>query len=152
MNFYLNENGIDMKDICGHKIRKKKCEMCGEKKPVIVILNPNRFPANDDNNRDDFWDVCNDCYKFVNWGMGIVPGMKGIDSIGEPLKLKRIKRLKATDHIATKRQKRYKNYGWETDKGRFKKWNGTCDCSMCKKQKHKDKGQGKAKQTEQKLG
>lgn len=72
---------VDMQAITKFKIRKKKCEMCGEKKPVVIIYNPNRFPANDDNKREDFWDVCKKCYEFVNWGMSRIPDVTGIDAI-----------------------------------------------------------------------
>jgi hypothetical protein len=46
------------------------CDMCGIKKATCVILDPNIYPENDYSNRKHYWDVCKECRKFVNWGMG----------------------------------------------------------------------------------
>lgn len=65
------EIGINMEaKFSLYSIRKDVCEMCGEKPPTIVILDPNVFPENNYEKRDDFWDVCQECKEFIEWGMG----------------------------------------------------------------------------------
>lgn len=44
------------------------CIMCGEKPEngkLVVIMDPNKFPANEE---EDTWDVCERCRDFVNKG------------------------------------------------------------------------------------
>lgn len=48
------------------EVTKTVCEFCGMKKPITVMMNPNVFPANDDNKPEDYWDVCGTCRDYIN--------------------------------------------------------------------------------------
>lgn len=47
-------------------VSKPVCEMCGMKRPVAVIMNPNVFPGNDEDKPEHFWDVCGSCRDYIN--------------------------------------------------------------------------------------
>jgi len=44
------------------------CVMCGEEPPTTVVLNPNAFPGEDDDD-DRTWDVCDGCKVFIEGGV-----------------------------------------------------------------------------------
>lgn len=49
------------------KVKKNlTCDMCGEEKATLVIMDPNKFPDNDLSKREDYLDVCEGCREFVN--------------------------------------------------------------------------------------
>jgi len=49
--------------------KEELCVCCGENAPTKVILDPNKFPRNDPTEREDTWDVCDECHKFVVAGL-----------------------------------------------------------------------------------
>jgi len=63
-NYEVKERFIDLTVIDKDKKPKSaKCVACNENDAEVVILDPNKFPENED---DDTWDVCKPCRNWIN--------------------------------------------------------------------------------------
>jgi hypothetical protein len=63
------------------------CTMCGDVPAEVVIFDPNKFPANEE---DDTWDVCKDCRDFINKGMDMSHATMIKSLFGEEIDVKEL--------------------------------------------------------------
>ena len=99
----------------GFKVKSKhKCDMCGKKHARHVIMDPNKFPNNDPDAREDTWDVCPDCKLFVEQGVMDSYALMGLVALAKSGDTKAVEELGKHPNFS-RAYKTYKDIGGKKD-------------------------------------